>query len=136
MKSFFVGCFCLINLLVFAGAEKSSMAITKLVRNGATIELSISADKPYYVGGNLQVLYIGNKHFTHSKFSESKGKHIITFLIPQADYALLKEGDAVWMTYGEITRGEQEALPDMEAYLKANPKSCWKLGKLHKKLSK
>lgn len=129
----FIVCFTLI--LSDKALAQSDAAITKIIQNGARIELTVAASQAFYVGGNVYVLHIGKKDFSLSKQNNRDGKGSITFYIPTEEFNVLTEGDYVWMSYGNKFKKAPDPSVDPATFCKKNPKKCWALGKFSKQLS-
>lgn len=108
--------------------------IHSVVKNEKTVEFTISSTKPFYVGGNIHVLHIGDKEFRLSK--QTKGKlNTITFFIPESDFNALTEGANVYMVYGQPFK-KQPTDQEIELYSTQFPNSFWSFGKFTKSLLK
>lgn len=123
------------NFIFFDTAFSQSAAITKIIQNGQRIELTVSASKPFYVGGNIHILHIGKKDFSLSKQNNSDGKGIIIFYIPVEEFNTLTEGDYIWMSYGNKFKKIPDPTSDPAKFCKKNSKKCWALGKFSKQLT-
>ncbi|MCX6294766.1 MAG: hypothetical protein NTX97_01660 [Bacteroidetes bacterium] len=115
---------------------QSNAAISKIIQKGQRVELTITASKPFYVGGNMHILHIGNKDFTHYKQTKKNGKGILTFLIPIEDFNSLVQGDVVWMSYGNLLKENPGENINIEEMCKTNPQKLWYFGKFSAKLLK
>lgn len=104
----------------------SKSTIGNIVRIGQNVEFTINAPEPFYVGANVFVLHIGQ--FTADRYRQTDvdGKGALTFIIPENQYLLLKEGLSIYLTYGVFWTEEasdEEALdacnvsPDKAKYL-------------------
>jgi len=109
---------------LFAQATQGTFVL-EAIQKGEQVELTISSDKPFYVGGNVHVLHIGKSTYAHTRQSKGGAKYFMTFLIPHIDYLLFSESDAVWMTYGNPATGEKM---DIKALAKEFPGIFWDLG--------
>lgn len=72
-----------------------------LVKN-STVELSILSAHPFYVGGNFFVLHIGHQKFDLSRQIDADEKSELIFLIPKSEYLKIKNGENIFLTYGEF----------------------------------
>ena len=124
---------CFLLFISANAQEKVKTAITSIKLKDKTVELTVVSAKPFIVGGNMYLLYIGDKKFQLSRQSKKDGKGILTFLIPYNDFTQAKEGANIWMFYGDYILSDGNAAPDFDALLKENPRTCWSLGKLKKK---
>jgi hypothetical protein len=116
--------------------EKAKTEITSVKQNVQTVEFTVESTKPFYMGGNIHILHIGNKDFKYSKQAKEDGKGILTFLIPVADWTALTDGDAVWMTYGNLFKTAPDQQTDIKALCEKSPDKCWYLGKFNSGLLK
>lgn len=124
-------CFILFN----SATAQSNASISKIIQNGQRVEITISASKPFYVGGNIHILHIGGTDFSLSKQSNKEGKGSILFYIPTEEFNKLTEGDYVWMSYGNKFKKKPDPTTDPEKFCKKNSKTCWALGKFSKQLT-
>ena len=116
--------------------ENAKTEITTVKQNAETIEFTIESTKPFYYGGNIHILHIGNTDFKYSKQSKTDGKGVLTFLIPVADWNALADGSDVWMTYGNVFRIIPNEQTDIKALCEKSPNKCWYLGKFGNALLK
>lgn len=135
MKNLIIVLVSLCGIFYFPNAiaqqvHKARIGTVKQKNN--TIEFTVTSSVPFYVGGNVYVLHIGNKTFRLSEqTSDDKNRGYLKFFIPVDEYNKLKEGNAVYLTYGYMhTNEEQEVL----AVSKKDPDRCWQVGKFSKKL--
>ncbi len=136
MKNKIIFSLLFVCFLCFAAAnaqEKVKTVISYLKLNNKTVELTVVSTKPFIVGGNMYILYLGNKQIRLSRQSKKDGKGIITFLIPLDDFKQAKDGVDIWMVYGDYILDEGNTAIDFAALYKENPLTCWPLGKLKKK---
>ncbi len=110
-----------------------SASITKIIKNGERVELTVSNSKEFYVGGDIYILHVGKKDFSLNKQNNRDGKGAITFYIPVAEFNALTEGDYVWMSYGNKFKKAPDPTIDPTTFCKKN-KKCWALGKFSKSL--
>lgn len=99
-----------------------------------TIEFTINADQPFYVGANVYILKIGKQNFSISRQLDMDGKGTLVFLIPASDYSKLAEGDKIFLTYGEDFVGEENTVEELQDACKILPNKCKYLGVFAKKL--
>jgi hypothetical protein len=121
--------FCTFN--VACAQQKGKTSITSVVKNNNEIAITISAAKPFYVGGNIHILHIGNKVFKRNEQGKINNKGIITFYIPLEDFKAITEGSVIWMSYGSIEIDEDQ---NIESLCQQLPRTTWYLGKFSKKL--
>ncbi len=110
--------------------EKTSVYAIK--QNNSIVELTITSTKPFIIGGNAYILYIGQQRFTLNKQEKKDGKNYITFLIPQKDFSALVDGSSMWLLYGDLNTITNQST-DLNAFALENPHTCWTIGKLKKK---
>lgn len=108
--------------------ETAKTEITSFKRIGQRYEVTLTSNKKFYVGGNVHLLNIGTKKFKYSKIDPTNGKSI-TFLVTEADYTALVNGNDIWMTYGEKTKKNISKEMDIKKMCEASPNTCWYLGK-------
>jgi hypothetical protein len=109
--------------------ENAKTTITSVKQNEQMIEFTIEASKPFYYGGNVHILHIGNKDFAHSKQTKNDNKGILTFLIPVADWNALTDGADVWMSYGNLFKTSPDEQTDIKSLCEKSPQKCWYLNK-------
>jgi len=103
--------------------EKAKVEITTAQQKGNTVEFTLTSAKKFIVGGNVYVLHVGDKTFSHYKQS----MHSLSFLIPSGDFNNLSDGANVYLTYGN----ENEPERSLEAMSKPGQGPCWSLGKFN-----
>ena len=69
----------------YAQAVPNSQVGT-VIKKAQTIELTIDAPEPFYVGGNIFLLRVGNSIFSKYNQTDVDGKGKLTYLIPLSDY--------------------------------------------------
>lgn len=135
MKNLTVLFFSLAVMLCFPvhlpAQVKQNMEMASAARVGDRVELTLTSQKPFFVGGNRYILYIGDKEFYLNKQSARNGRGTLTFLIPADDFNDLNDGGAVYLTYGKVFRNDDAQ--DREGMSKLSP-MCWSLGKLNKSM--
>lgn len=134
MKKISVLIFSVLVALCFSAnvmaQAKPQTQITTVHQQDETVRFSLSSTKPFIFGDNRYVLYIGHNEFFAHEQSKQDGKGYMTFLIPADEYSRLKEGAAIYLTYGKVNVDEQ----DMTNLAKTS--RCWPLGKFSKSLLK
>lgn len=125
--------FVLILCSLFAGKAlaQSDAIISKIVKNGNRMELTVVSSKPFRIGGNTHILYIAGKEFSLNKQNNVEGKGYITFYIPVEDYNKLNDGDFAWMSYGNKFTTAPDSKADPAVFLKGIA-NTWVLGTLKK----
>lgn len=134
-KTFLFSIICFFFIFPDNTFGQSDAKITKVSQNGQRIELTVSASKPFYVGGNIHILHIGKKEFSLSKQINKEGKGSIIFYIPLEEFNSLSEGDYVWMSYGNKFKKAPDPTIDPAKFCKKNSKTCWAMGKFSKQLT-
>ncbi len=97
------------------------------------VVVTVSSTEAFYIGNNIHVLYIGDKHFDLYDQNNSEQKGTLTYYIPKEDFSKLADGAKVFLSYGEATFDTEEDFNDL---LKADPERHWILGKLDKSMMK
>ncbi len=134
MKHFITLCVAIILLCSYHAfaQDKQKVSIATVKRSNNTINFTLTSDKPFYVGNNVFVLYIGSKNFHLSKQSNDEtGNGSITFYIPSDDFNTLKEDELMYLNYGFAS---EEQVIQMEQLSKENVNRCWPLGSFSKTL--
>jgi hypothetical protein len=109
--------------------EKAKTEITSVIQNAQTVEFAIESTTPFYYGGNVHILHIGNKDFKMYKQTKRDGKGQLTFLIQISEWNTLVNGDDVWVSYGNIFKTSPDQNIDIKALCEKAPQKCWYLGK-------
>jgi hypothetical protein len=122
----------LFNSFAFA---QSTAVVSKIIQKGQRFELTVTAEKPFYVGGNIHILHIGKQSFSLSKQVNMDGKGAIIFYISTEEFNSLNEGDYIWMSYGNKFKKTPATTEDPAKFCRKNSKTCWALGKFNKQLS-
>ncbi len=114
---------------VFA-QQKIAKSIASVKEDGDFIYFSLTSPKPFIFGNNRYILHIGSTDFFRNKQSINRDRTgSMTFLIPVADFNMLKDGAAIYLTYGQPSTDNN----DLEELSKADV-PCWSLGKFSKTL--
>ena len=113
--------------------HKAKTEITGAVQKEKTVEYTITSSKPFYVGGNVYVLHIGDQFFGHSRQYTNKGSGILTFLIPADEFKTLEDGKGVYLTYGHLYSDAEENMAELSNH---EYTTCWSLGKFSKAVLK
>lgn len=104
----------------------SKATIGNIFKVGENVEFAINAPEPFYVGGNVFVLHIGQLYTDRYRQTDADAKGTLTFIIPESQYSQLKEGLSIYLSYGVFwteQATEEEALdacngsPDKAKYL-------------------
>lgn len=111
---------------------KEKTSVYSIKQNNSIVELTLVSTKPFIIGGNAYILYIGQQRFTLNKQEIKEGKNSITFLIPQKDFSALVDGTSMWLLYGDLNTITNQS-HDFNAFAQENPHTCWAIGKLKKK---
>ncbi len=116
--------------------EKAKTEITSVIQNAQTVELTIESTTPFYFGGNVHILHIGNNDFKMYKQTKNNGKGQLTYLIPISDWNTLTNGADVWVTYGNLFKTSPDQNIDIKTLCEKAPQKCWYLGKFNADLLK
>jgi hypothetical protein len=114
-------------------AKRAKMHLHSAKRKGDSAAIAITSDRPFIVGSNIYMLYIGTRHFDQSKEDASDpNKPRLVFYIPVSEYNKLKKGSSMYLTYGNVYEDDikEEAMKDI---CRQNPARCWSLGKSGKR---
>ena len=122
-------------LFYYFSFAQSTAVVSKIIQNGQRFELTITGEKPFYVGGNIHILHIGKQSFSLSKQLNMNGRGALVFYISTDEFNSLNEGDYIWMSYGKKFKKTPASTEDPEKFCRKNSKTCWALGKFSKKLS-
>jgi hypothetical protein len=126
---------CFAIMCIAAGSaiaqDKAKISITSVKQKDKNVNFTVTASKPFRMGGNVYVLLIGDKEFAHGKQSKPNGKGVMTIFIPADEFNDLSEGANIYLTYGHKYRGDEQAIADLS---KQGRSQCWSLGKFSKKL--
>ncbi len=110
--------------------EKIAKSIASVKENGEFINFSLTSPRPFIFGNNRYILHIGSNDFYRNKQSiNSDRTGSMTFFIPAGEFNSLKEGAAIYLTYGQPSTDNN----DLEELSKADV-PCWSLGKFSKTL--
>jgi hypothetical protein len=107
----------------------SKATIGNVVRIGQNVEFTINAPEPFYVGGNVFVLHIGQFYTDRYRQTDVDGKGTLTFIIPDSQYSQLKEGLSIYLSYGVFWAEEATDDEALDA-CKGSPDKAKYLGKL------
>ncbi len=66
----------------------------------ATVEISLTSNRPFLPAGEILVLRIGEQEFDVSRYSDNGSTNGITFALTSAEFASLKQGDQIRVKYG------------------------------------
>jgi hypothetical protein len=128
----------LLMLLVVMGAtihptvaqEKQKAKIGQIRQENDKVTVTVTSSKEFYVGGNVHILYMGDKSYSLYDQQNEDGKGLLKFYVPSEEFRAIKDGSRVYMSYGELVLEEGEKVEDV---CKENFCPCWSLGKLNKK---
>lgn len=119
----------LLPAITFA-QQKQDIYIELVKQNNNTVEFTLVANTPFYVGGNVYVLHIGDKNFHLSQQdNDDKNRGYLKFFIPLNEFAELKDGSTVYLTYGYL---DVTAEQDVQTLYNNDPAHCWVAGKFNK----
>ena len=126
-------CICALSFSLPLANQKVELGTVKL--KDQTVELTLTSDQKFYVGGNIHILHIGKSKFKLSKLDSETGKKI-TFLIPQSEFNALVDGSEFWMSYGEKIKPRPVENIDTKKLCEASPNTCWYIGTFNKSILK
>lgn len=135
MNKFFSGALLITSLAlaVTTSAVAQSTARVRVAyakQKGKTVSYTLISSKPFYVGNNVYVLYIGNKQFAHSEQWDNDGKGMMNFLIPAEEYKTIAHGSKIYLSYGHLSDEERATIDDL---VKQQVPTIWPLGTFSKK---
>jgi hypothetical protein len=64
------------------------------------LEISLTSNRPFLPAGEILVLRIGDQQFDVSRYSDDRSTNQIIFVLTQAEFTALKQGDQVTVQYG------------------------------------
>ena len=135
MKSSISLFFSLVFLLSFSGyaiaQQKAVTSIAEVKEKDQLVSFTLTSSKPFIFANNRYILHIGSKEFYSSRQSfDNNGVGSMTFLIQDADFIALPEGEDIYLTYGKVSVDGK----DMDAMTKSEYAPFWSLGKFSKSL--
>jgi hypothetical protein len=89
------------NAVTAMDANPSSPA----VGNQSAVEMTLTSNRPFLPMGELLVLTIGDQTFDVSRYSDDGSTNQIAFVLTQAEFASLKQGDQISVQYGDGGNG-------------------------------
>lgn len=132
MKSLFlIILFCLssifcINIKSTAQTLPKS-TIGSVYKSSEAVEFSVAATEPFYVGGNVFILHIGDSSFDLYRQTDIDGKGNLDFIIPINQFYLLKESTPIFLTYGKVFNDGASA-EEKQTVAQTVPELCQYLG--------
>ena len=135
MKKIATLLFCILLVMSVShkafATEKPKTRISYVKQKGDLVRFSLTSSKPFIFGSNKYYLHIGDKEFTRAEQSKSNGKGRLTFLIPSTDFKALKDGNAIYLTYGDPGVADEAGFEEL---CKAGSPKCWSLGTFNKSM--
>jgi hypothetical protein len=113
-----------------AAQDKQKARIGQIKQEKDKVTVTVTSSKEFYVGGNVHILYMGDKSYSLYDQQNEDGKGLLKFYVPAEEFRAIKDGSRVYMSYGELVLEEGEKVEDV---CKENFCPCWSLGKLNKK---
>ncbi len=113
-----------------AAQDKQKARIGQIKQEKDKVTVTVTSSKEFYVGGNVHILYMGDKSYSLYDQQNEDGKGMLKFYVPSEEFRAIKDGSRVYMSYGELVLEEGEKVEDV---CKENYCPCWSLGKLNKK---
>lgn len=108
------------------------VSLTEMHRQNDRIAVTLTSPEGFYVGGNVHVLYIGDKQFDiYDQGNDEQGEGKLIYYIPEQDFKKLKSGDRMYLSYGTVTFKSEE---EFDGFVAADPERHWKLGTLDKSM--
>jgi hypothetical protein len=127
----------LILLRIILPAQENGIAFTSIKQNNNVIELTITSQTHFRVGGNLVVLHIGDRIFTKSQQTDEGNISRLTFFIPSGEFQKLADGQDMLLAYAyQNERGNHLDETDRASTTQPYAGKQWALGKLNKQLQK
>ena len=115
-------------------AEKAKTKITTVKQKGNDVAFTVTSSRPFIVAANIYILHVGNRSFENSRDLSDEQKGVMTFYIPNEDYAALADGTATYLSYGRVTRDEDKTEQVLADMYKHNSRKVWYLGKFSRKM--
>ena len=74
--------------------------------NQPGVELTLTSNRPFLPSGEILVLQVGDRQFDVSRYGDDGSTNQITFVLTQAEFASLKQGDQITVQYGDGANGK------------------------------
>ncbi len=78
----------------------SAVPSSSLLRGEPAVELSLTSNRRFLPSGEILVLRIGDQQFDVSRYSDDGSTDRLTFVLTQAEFESLKQGDQISVQYG------------------------------------
>lgn len=75
------------------------------VGNQSAVEITLNSNRPFLPMGEILVLRIGDQAFELSRYSTDGSTNEVTFILSQAEFASIKQGDQITVQYGDGGNG-------------------------------
>ena len=72
----------------------------------AGVEIRVNSSRPFLPAGEILVLRIGDQEFDVSRYSDDGSTDELTFVLTQAEFTSLKQGDQITVQYGDGENGK------------------------------
>jgi len=72
----------------------------------AGVEIRVNSSRPFLPAGEILVLRIGDQEFDVSRYSDDGSTDEVTFVLTQAEFTSLKQGDQITVQYGDGENGK------------------------------
>lgn len=82
----------------------SAYPIYKNIDREKSVEVRIESEQSFYMGSSPYVLHVGERYYQRYKHSKKGSTSVLTFIIPEQDYALWKEESEMTLVYGFIAQ--------------------------------
>ena len=86
-------------------SSMTTVASEAALRNQPGVEISVNSNRPFLPAGEILVLRVGDQEFDVSRYSEDGSTNQVTFVLTQAQFASLKQGDQISVQYGDGGNG-------------------------------
>jgi hypothetical protein len=83
----------------------TTVASEAALRNQPGVEISLNSNRPFLPAGEILVLRVGDQEFGVSRYSEDGSTNQVRFVLTQAQFASLKQGDQISVQYGDGGNG-------------------------------
>jgi hypothetical protein len=116
-------------------AQESGIELTSIQQKDKTVELTITSQTHFRVGGNLVVLHIGDRVFSKSQQTDNGAISKLTFYIPSEEFQKLADGLDMLLAFDyQSEQANQPNETDRVAPSQPSSGRQWALGKLNKQL--
>ena len=96
-----------------AAQDKQKARIGQIKQEKDKVTVTVTSSKEFYVGGNVHILYMGDKSYSLYDQQNEDGKGLLKFYVPAEEFRAIKDGSRVYMSYGELVLEEGEKVEDV-----------------------